>query len=190
MNDAALCLKAAQEPQRDLVRIYDTEDPQGDMAIRTMGFVMNLAMKLGGSEKMKPRTGQGKGFFSDNFVEYLHKEKRRSRVTSWFRNSTLKRGIFDFLLDLNDTFSYEERGEGIQHPFQLQMSLVGASKAFLTIACKMEGLLSELAGYPEATKIKQEVGPDLGQTQPEAAGELSENAMSEVMRNLEGLGLS
>lgn len=168
INDASLCLRAASQELKELsrnsdnVEFHHTIGPQGDMVSRTMGLVMDLAMKLAGSTVvMKPRMYQGSGFFSESFLEYLRRGKIETR-TCWFKNSALKRGLVDFLLELNDAFSDADAGG----PIRLQMSLGKASDAFLTLANKMEGLLGTLVGYleqeqPLEDEAEQEVNPDV-----------------------------
>ncbi|KAL6790950.1 hypothetical protein J3E68DRAFT_411689 [Trichoderma sp. SZMC 28012] len=168
INDASLCLRAASQELKELsrnsdnVEFHHTIGPQGDMVSRTMGLVMDLAMKLAGSTVvMKPRVYQGSGFFSESFLEYLRRGKIETR-TCWFKNSALKRGLVDFLLELNDAFSDADAGG----PIRLQMSLGKASDAFLTLANKVEGLLGTLARYleqkqPLEDEAEREVNPDV-----------------------------
>ncbi|KAJ4865564.1 hypothetical protein T069G_02094 [Trichoderma breve] len=184
MNDASLCLRAASKKLKELsrnkdnVEFHHTIGPQGDMVSRTMGLVMDLAMKLASpGVMMKPRMYQGSGFFSESFLEYLRHEKTQKRQC-WFRSSALKRTLVDFLLELNDAFSDADAGG----PIRLQMSLGKASDAFLTLANKMEGLLSTLAGYPEQEQpledeAEQEVNPD-----PDVAS-------AELIQRLRDLGI-
>ncbi|KAK0763483.1 hypothetical protein N5P37_002860 [Trichoderma harzianum] len=184
INDASLCLRAASKKlkklsrNKDNVEFHHTISPQGDMVSRTMGLVMDLAMKLASpGVMMKPRMFQGSGFFSESFLEYLRHEKTQKRQC-WFRSSALKRGLVDFLLELNDAFSDADAGG----PIRLQMSLGKASDAFLTLANKMEGLLSTLAGYPEQEQpledeAEQEVNPD-----PDVAS-------AELIQRLRDLGI-
>ncbi|KKP07029.1 hypothetical protein THAR02_00908 [Trichoderma harzianum] len=169
MNDASLCLRTASQKLKKLsrykenVEIHHTIGPQGDdMVSQTMGLVMDLAMKLASPfVMMKPRIYQGNGFFSENFVEYLCQEKKEIRKC-WFGNSTLKGGLVDFLLELNDAFSDADTG----NPIRLQISLGKASDAFLTLANKMEGLLGTLPRYPQQEQpiedeAEQEVNLDV-----------------------------
>ncbi|QYS92770.1 hypothetical protein H0G86_000168 [Trichoderma simmonsii] len=168
INDASLCLRATSQQLKkrsrdgDNVEFHHTIGPQGDMVSRTMGLVMDLAMKLASPFVMiKPRIYQGSGFFSESFLEYLRRGKIETR-NCWFRNSALKRGLVDFLLELNDAFSDADAGG----PIRLQMSLGKASDAFLTLANKVEGLLGTLARYleqkqPLEDEAEQEVNPDV-----------------------------
>lgn len=168
INDASLCLRAASQKLKKLsrdgdnVKFHHTIGPQGDMVSRTMGLVMDLAMKLAGPLVMiEPRMYQGTGFFSESFLKYLRHERGQVR-DCWFRDSALKSGLVDFLLELNDAFSDANAGG----PIRLQMSLGKASDAFLTLANKMEGLLGTLVEYPEQEQpledeAEQEVNPDV-----------------------------
>ncbi|KAK4078936.1 hypothetical protein Trihar35433_41 [Trichoderma harzianum] len=172
INDASLCLRViSQKLQKvyhdnDKIEFHHTIGPQGDMVSRTMGLVMDLAMKLAGPlVMMKTRMYQDSGFFSESFLEYLRRGKIETR-NCWFRNSVLKRGLVDFLLELNDAFSDADFGG----PIRLQMSLGKASDAFLTLANKMEGLLGTLIEYleqeqPLEDEAEQEVNLDVARAE-------------------------
>ncbi|UKZ48053.1 hypothetical protein TrVGV298_002289 [Trichoderma virens] len=194
MNDASLCLKtAARELKRDIVDFQDTIGPQGDMACQTMGLVMSLGMQFRGSEKMEVRDAQGRGFFSETFTNSVQNEKSFTTSSSWFSNRALKRRMVKFLLGLNNAFLDAKEADDIQGPIRFQLSLDGASKAFLTMACGMEDLLGTLAAYLGELKVaksntEQHAEPDDGKSQIEAAGDVSEESTT-LVGDFEGLAL-
>ncbi|UKZ74603.1 hypothetical protein TrVFT333_002273 [Trichoderma virens FT-333] len=194
MNDASLCLKAAaRELKRDIVDFHDTIGPQGDMARQTMRLLMRLGMKFRGSEKMEVRNAPGRGFFSETFTNSVRNEKPFSTSSSWFLNRALKRRMVNFLLDLNNAFLDAKEADDIQGPIRFQLSLDGASKAFLTMACGMEDLLGTLAAYLGELKVaksntEQHAEPDDGKSQIKAAGDVSEESTT-LVGDFEGLAL-
>jgi len=174
LNDAALCLRSIGEKHSDLVSLCDPRTPLADIAIRTLGLAMCLAIRLSGSEKVELRNHQGTGLFSEKFINVL--QRATPTKVPRFQHPMLKMATVTFLLGLHGAFSDKETPKFAGGPFQLQISLLGASENFLTMACDIEGLPGTRSGYTaeEVTErvVGQDFSTDLAEAFEEAASEV------------------
>ncbi|RFU80070.1 very-long-chain acyl- dehydrogenase [Trichoderma arundinaceum] len=153
LNDAALCLRAVQRRQRDPVGIHDSTGASGDMAIRTVGLVMCLAMKLSGSAKMELRSHPGKGLFSDRQSRCSKPNSTTGVSCQRFRRLLTMAQDIEGLLGILAGYSEKEEATEAKTERDIGSDSVGVQIEAAMESKALEEALSEAMRKLEALKL-------------------------------------